>query len=414
MDDGLLLRASDLLELGDPSFRSVLGEFAAGAEASRQPRLRYAAMLRRAMLAAFDRLPEAGEFIERAYRYGEQIGQHDAADARLAQLWPLYAADGRLGSLAADVEIVFPRHNEPAGRTHRILLRLAAGDTDAARTLAAPLRDADLGALPRNASWLVAMAYLADIASGLADPALAALVYDQLAPYAGGTVVVGAAVSCLGTVDHYLGRLAEVQERRADRRTHLARAAGQYDALGAFVQAAAIRVPDREAAPPGEGVFRRDGGRWTVGLGGTTVRLRHAKGIADLAVLLAAPGRPVPTADLAAAAAGEQVRAALGFGSDPVLDSRARRELRARLRDLTGEEREAVLGELRQATGLGGRGRRLGDPAERARKAVTARIRDAITRIDAVHPELGAHLRDAVTTGTFCTYSPASPVRWRF
>jgi hypothetical protein len=97
-----------------------------------------------------------------------------------------------------------------------------------------------------------------------------------------------------------------------------------------------------------------------------------------------------------------------------VLDPRARRELRTRLRDLSGADRDAVEAALRQATGLGGRDRRLGDPAERARKAVTARIRDAVDRIAAVHPELGAHLRDAITTGAFCTYSPATPIRWRF
>jgi hypothetical protein len=37
---------------------------------------------------------------------------------------------------------------------------------------------------------------------------------------------------------------------------------------------------------------------------------------------------------------------------------------------------------LRRATGRGGRIRRLGDDAERARKAVTAGIRDALVRIE--------------------------------
>jgi hypothetical protein len=350
--------------------------------------------------------------------------------------------------------------------------------------LAAPLRDLDVSLLPRNAGWMVAMAYFVDIAERLADPSLAGRAYAQLVPYAGETVVTGAAVACLGTVDHYLGRLAAVEGRPAEARAHLSRAAEQYAALGAPARAEAVRaalaaasppaahsgppavplsrspaagagppagpasggggspadssgspsapagVPagpsyagvgsgsagsaGREPARPVDGVFRRDGGRWTVGLGGTTARLRHAKGLADLAVLLAAPGRPVPAVDLAAAAAGEQVRTALRFGSDPVLDARARRELRARLRDLAGPERDAVLAGLKAATGLGGHGRRLGDPAERARKAVTARIRDAIGRVAAVDPALGSHLDDAVTTGTYCTYSPASPVRWRF
>jgi hypothetical protein len=76
-------------------------------------------------------------------------------------------------------------------------------------------------------------------------------------------------------------------------------------------------------------------------------------------------------------------------------------------------ERDALVAELAAATGLGGRSRRLGDQSERARKTVTARIRDVIDRIERVHPPLGAHLRASVTTGTFCSYSPPAPTAWR-
>jgi hypothetical protein len=41
---------------------------------------------------------------------------------------------------------------------------------------------------------------------------------------------------------------------------------------------------------------------------------------------------------------------------------------------------------------------------------VTARIRDAIRRIGAVHPELGAHLSQTVATGVQCSYRGS--VRW--
>jgi hypothetical protein len=44
---------------------------------------------------------------------------------------------------------------------------------------------------------------------------------------------------------------------------------------------------------------------------------------------------------------------------------------------------------------------------------VTARIRDALRKIDLVHPALGAHLRESVITGRTCRYQPASPVDWR-
>ena len=75
-------------------------------------------------------------------------------------------------------------------------------------------------------------------------------------------------------------------------------------------------------------------------------------------------------------------------------------------------ERDALIEQLSGAYGLSGRPRRSGDPAERARTAVTARIRDAIRRIGDLHPQLGRHLSRSVQTGTFCRYDPDPPVTW--
>ena len=63
-------------------------------------------------------------------------------------------------------------------------------------------------------------------------------------------------------------------------------------------------------------------------------------------------------------------------------------------------------GQLLRDSGLGGRERRSGSAAERARVAVTRRIRDAIKRISAEAPELGKHLDRSVRTGRFCSYQP--------
>jgi hypothetical protein len=73
---------------------------------------------------------------------------------------------------------------------------------------------------------------------------------------------------------------------------------------------------------------------------------------------------------------------------------------------------DALIEVLTGAYGLGGRVRRSGSAAERARTAVTARIRDAIRRIGGAHPELGRHLARSVRTGTFCVYEPDQPARW--
>jgi hypothetical protein len=74
------------------------------------------------------------------------------------------------------------------------------------------------------------------------------------------------------------------------------------------------------------------------------------------------------------------------------------------------EELDALARELSRAFGLGGRSRRAGAAAERARTAVQRRVRDAIRRIGEHAPELAEHLDHAVRTGTFCAYRPAR--RW--
>jgi hypothetical protein len=196
----------------------------------------------------------------------------------------------------------------------------------------------------------------------------------------------------------------------------MAAAAQAADRLG-------MAAPGRDAPGPGphEPAFRREGQQWTLSFAGRAVRMRDAKGLHDIAALLASPGMPVAAVELAGSAP---------LGADEVLDERARRELRARLAELeetieeaegwadqaraakARDERAQLLGALAAATGLGGRARRLGDESERARKTVTARIRDVIARIERVHPALGAHLRASITTGTACAYSPPSPTSW--
>jgi hypothetical protein len=88
-------------------------------------------------------------------------------------------------------------------------------------------------------------------------------------------------------------------------------------------------------------------------------------------------------------------------GGDPERAARAREEL------------EFIARELAAVYGLGGAARRLDDPAERARKAVRNRIRDALARIEASQPALGRHLRASIRTGSFCSYQPERPVAWK-
>lgn len=204
----------------------------------------------------------------------------------------------------------------------------------------------------------------------------------------------------------------------------------------------ATRTPDETAAAgktgtpgetidPAEGEFRRDGVVWSLTFAGRTAYMPDAKGLRDLHTLLTRPGDDVPAVVLLAPEGGETVIAARGMGGDEVLDDEARTRYRRRLAQLDEEidratelgddrraadydrERAALLSELRTAAGLGGRTRRLGDEAERARKTVTARIRDTLRKLSHTHPDLAAHLRATISTGSTCRYQPQKQTTWR-
>ena len=74
-----------------------------------------------------------------------------------------------------------------------------------------------------------------------------------------------------------------------------------------------------------------------------------------------------------------------------------------------------LIDELAAAAGLGGRDRRAGSAAERARVNITRAIMTAVARIRAQSPALADHLNATIHTGTFCSYTPdpRAPITWR-
>jgi hypothetical protein len=189
---------------------------------------------------------------------------------------------------------------------------------------------------------------------------------------------------------------------------------------------------------PARYVFRREGDFWTVGDDAILVRVRHAKGMDDLAYLLANPDRDVHVLDLTLEAPplpghraedAQVVRSAVGAGPAPWPDAQARaayRTRRAELRDDLAEaerasdsagavraraELEAIDEELAVAYRAGKR-RAPSDPLEKARKAVAWRIRHALNRLDDLQPEVAGHLRASIKTGICCRYAARAGVTW--
>jgi tetratricopeptide (TPR) repeat protein len=283
-----------------------------------------------------------------------------------------------------------------------------------------------------GAEWLPAAAVAGEAAALCGDKPVAEALYRELLPFRHLFAIDGIAAANYGSLEHPLGMLAASLDRPDAARGHFDAALAAHRANRSPVLVARTANDRRsflgaedEPSRSRSGVFRREGEVWAVSYEGRTVRLRNSKGIADIASLLERPGVEVHVLDLAGAG---QVSGMGGTG--PRLDATARDAYKRRLIELEAEidgadraadagrsellhaERDALLGQLAGAYGLGGRERPTGDAAERARSAVTQRVRDAMARIEIEHRALGAHLRCSVRTGGFCVYEPDGPVDW--
>jgi hypothetical protein len=173
--------------------------------------------------------------------------------------------------------------------------------------------------------------------------------------------------------------------------------------------------------------LRPEGGVWRIEFNGESVHVPDLKGLWHLRELLARPREFVPALALIGASGEEPIPRG---DTGPVLDREALRQYRKRLSELDdalddaavrgdaatlakrSAERDALIAELKRATGLGGRPRRSGSPAEKARLNVTRTIRHAIIDLSTRVPELAAHLDESIVTGVSCCYEPRTNIAW--
>ena len=210
------------------------------------------------------------------------------------------------------------------------------------------------------------------------------------------------------------------------------RALVDFGALGR-AEAALARLGEKTSPTPGRSpgaTFRREAGVRHVDFAGAVATLPDLLGLRYLEQLLASPGRDVAALDLVAHEHGGAGPRQSGL---VVLDDEAKECYRRRLvevdediaeaeamndparADLARRDRDYLIAELGRAVGLGGRDRLEGSDAERARTSVFRAITYATRRLDQAHPLLADHLRRAVSTGTWCCYTPdpLAPVEWR-
>jgi hypothetical protein len=199
-----------------------------------------------------------------------------------------------------------------------------------------------------------------------------------------------------------------------------------------------------------DSVFKIEGDYWTIIYQGQIALLKATRGLHCLACLLRHPGHEFHVSELIAeqvdipVLAGAEAARRGELGSEvatgqaqscgPILDARAKSAYRRRIQLLREEleesdrfsdperaariqdEMNAIAKQLAGAVGLGGRDRQMGSQAERARSAVTKRIKKSINKIAEVIPPLGRHLAARIKTGYFCSYNPHPDrlVAWKF
>ena len=375
---------------------------------------------------------------EEALRFGAAAGEPDvlAIDHLLASSIAVQVGDR--AAIAAEAEAY-----ELASRTlaldtvacEAVQLWVAAGDFDRARSQLRQVTAGGLEARPRDADWFVAVTCIGGSAAAIGELAIAEEACALLEPYAGRGITNGGAAAFHGVVDGYLSDLAGALGRAADARRWAASAADLADRFGAVWWARRYRTGSASSAVTSVSravVRRASDGIWTIGREDATQAVREMKGFSYLQHLLRQPGVEISASSLSDLAAGHA-----GVGVDQpstgdVIDRQALAAYRTRLGEIDAElgevrdrgyavrrerledERDALLAEIRAASGLGRRARQTGGSAERARVAVRKAVAAAIERIAEVDVGLGRLLRDCVRTGAQCVYDPdpGRPVTW--
>ena len=237
------------------------------------------------------------------------------------------------------------------------------------------------------------------------------------------TTARGLPITTLAAAHYELVPLPDVEAPAIERHQVIVRVRAVLEELAISVTEADIEDRDDHEPEPAGWIERR-GDTWEVGFAGGVTAMRHSKGLADVVRLIEAGGREIHCLDLAGAGVEEA-------STGQVLDDTARRQYERRIRDLQGEiddaemnndmgrayksqvELDALIDHLSAALGVGNKTRSAGGTTERARSAVTHRIRATIRQVEKVNPNLGRHLRHAINTGTYCSYRPERPTPWR-
>jgi tetratricopeptide (TPR) repeat protein len=228
----------DLLEQGErDAVDAQVEAFATLAERLRQPLYVWNALVWRAMAALLEgALDRSEELAGEALVVGAPAEAVTAPQYHAVQLLAIRREQGRMAELEQPARaMVEVNPARPAWRSVLADLLWECGRAREARAELELLAATDFADIPRDLDWMPALALLAETAAGLGDRGRAAVLYEQLLPYAGVNVVIGLGVVCLGSVSRFLGKLAATLERRDQAAAHFEHALDANAALRAPV-----------------------------------------------------------------------------------------------------------------------------------------------------------------------------------
>ncbi len=179
------------------------------AERTAQPFMLHVAAHYSAAIAVCDgRLEEAEAMAERSAEWSRLMSGRDASGTYGIQMFSIRREQGRLAELAPAVRLL-ASEPERAGPWQPGLVAVLAelGMEDEAKRELSRLAAEGIDGF-RDSLWLATLVYLTDASAAVGDEAMAAILYPELAPLAGGNVMIGHLVACYGAADRYLGMLA--------------------------------------------------------------------------------------------------------------------------------------------------------------------------------------------------------------
>jgi tetratricopeptide (TPR) repeat protein len=487
-------RIVNRLEAGDVAgAEAELATYTAEAERLRSSTRRWhAALVRAAIDLLRGRFAEAGRSAADALAARQRGDDPNVPQLFLCQMYQIRREAGDFETLEAPLTSM-ARENPgtQVWLAGLALLHAEHGQAALARAELDVIAARDFADLLPDANALVMLVFLAEIVAALGDAERARLLHPRLLPHRDRNVLTSIAAVCHGSAARYLGLLAATMgdadaavrhyetalaaNARLGALPQLARTQADYarvlagrgrpgdeararELLGRARETAQIlgmarfaarlpTLPERgtPAPPPAapapvatgrasQGVLRRDGDTWTVGLGDERTLLKHAKGLSFLAALLARPGQEFHVLDLVQLESPLDARADAAGGGAPdagaLLDQEARAAYKRRLEDLRDDLEEAerfndphraerarveielLAGELSHVVGLAGRDRPNTAAVERARINVGRAVSHALKKIAEGSPLASEHLQASVRTGVLCAYEPRVSIEW--